>query len=154
MSFGTLRELANKMLQLQACQRDKYVEQYGICVTAMVPLNSEGEVNSEVDYFGDKCAANRKDVVMPLIPQYSDYYSLIDIVGEDHENPLPLECLVRTCDYWPLDTIFRLPVMNTDGVLQDRYWRVINQNQKHLELVYSKKIQVVPARDHYVEGVN
>jgi Txe/YoeB family toxin of Txe-Axe toxin-antitoxin module len=44
--------------------------------------------------------------------------------------------------------------MNTDGVLQDRYWRVINQNQKHLELVYSKKIQVVPARDHYVEGVN
>lgn len=152
--IGGFRGLANEALNSQACKRDKYIEAHGICVNAMLPLTEEGNFDSQVDYFGDKVTVNRKDIVMPLVPQYRDYYQLLDIVGEDLEEPLPLECLVRTSDYWPLDTIFRLPVRDTAGIVQDRYWRVIKQEQKHLEVGYSKKIYVVPARDHYIEGVN
>lgn len=146
------REYADAMVSLQACKRDNYIRLHGICVTAMLPTNTDGEEKTEYNFFGDMCADNRRDKPMFLIPQYDNYYTLLDVIGEDHEDPLPLECMTMSGDHWPRDTLFKLPVL-IDGVLKDRYWRVISHEQKHLDLSYEKKIKCVPARDSYLEGI-
>jgi hypothetical protein len=118
----------------------------------MLPLNQDGENRTDINYFGDMCADNRIDKEMWVLPYYDNYYTLLDVIGEDHEDPLPLECETLSSDHWPRDTIFRLPVL-IEGVLEDRYWRVISHEQKHLEVNYQKKIKCVPARDSYLEGI-
>lgn len=154
MTCSNLRLYMDCVASLQACRRDKQIEALGLCVTAMIPIDEAGdEVENSVDFYGDPNICNRKDKVMWLIPNYSDYYSLLSIVGEDLENPLPLECKVKTSDHWPRDTIFKLPVQHADGSVIDRYWKVLNQEGKHLEVYYDKKIQCVPARDHELEGI-
>jgi hypothetical protein len=124
----------------------------GICVTAMLPVDSDSNIKTEISYFGDMHAQNRIDTIMYLYPLYNNYYTILDVIGEDHEDPFPLECLVLTTDHWPRDTLFKLPVL-INGELKDRYWRVISQEQKHLEINYDKKIKCVPARDSYLEGI-
>lgn len=146
------REYLNSIALLQACKRDHYVKMQGICVTAMLPTNTEGDKKTDYNYFGDMCADNRVDESRTLLPLYNDYYTLLDVIGEDHEDPLPLECLTLSTEYWPRDSLFKLPVL-INGELKDRYWRVISDNQKHLDVVYNKKIKCVPARDSWLEGV-
>lgn len=147
------REYADMMVSLQACKRDNYIKNHGICVTAMLPTNTvDNENRTEYNFFGDMCSDNRVDKDMFLIPLYNDYYTVLDVIGEDHEDPLPLECLVTSEDHWPRDTLFKLPVL-IEGELQDRYWRVLSSEQKHLEVNYDKKIKCVPARDSYLEGI-
>lgn len=154
MTCSNLRLYIDCIAKLQACRRDKQIEQLGLCVTAMVPINELGEeVENEVNFYGDPCIHNRKDKVMWIVPNYKDYYSLLSIVGEDLENPLPLECQVKTTEHWPRETIFKLPVLHSNGELIDRYWKVINQEGKHLEVYYDKKLLAVPARDHELEGI-
>lgn len=150
-NYRTYQNLASCLL---ARKRDKQVEALGICVNAMLPLDSNGDNKTEFDYFGDMCAVNRQDKEMWMIPLYNNYYQLLDIIGHDPEDPLPLECTVKSTDIWPRDTIFRLPVLNTaNGIMEDTYWRVISQHEKHLEVPYERKIQAVPARSHEYFGV-
>lgn len=148
------RAYADCLASLQACIRDQYVECQGLKITAMLPIDSSGDVKPEVDFYGDYCPTNRVDKVMYLIPIYDEYYTLLDLLGEDLEDPLPLECIVKAADNWPRDTIFKLPVMNNEGQLIDRYWRVLSEQQKHLDISYSRKIKVVPAREHEIEGID
>lgn len=150
--MGSYREYADKLALLQACKRDNYIKLHGICVMAMLPYNSDGETKAEINYFGDMCGHNRINEERHLIPLYDNYYTLLDVIGEDHEDPLPLECITLSSEHWPRDTLFKLPVL-IDGELKDRYWRVISHEQKHLDVAYEKKIKCVPARDSYLEGV-
>lgn len=150
---GNYREYADCMAALQACKRDNYIKLHGICVTAMLPIDSNNENKTEYNHFGDMCSINRVDEVRFVLPLYDNYYTLLDVIGEDHEDPLPLECLTKSSDHWPRDTLFKLPVL-IEGELKDRYWRVISHEQKHLEINYEKKIKCVPARDSYLEGIN
>lgn len=147
------REYFNNLASLLACKRDSHIKLQGLCINAMLPTNSGGETKTEYNFFGDMCAVNRVDKPMFLMPHYNDYYAVLDVIGEDHEDPLPLECSTLSTDHWPRDTIFRLPVL-IQGELKDRYWRVISEHQKHLEVNYDKKIKCVPARDSYLEGIN
>ena len=150
---GNYRTYADCMVSLHACRRDSYIQMHGISVTAMLPIDVNSDIKTNISYFGDMHATNRIDKPMFLLPLYNNYYTLLDVIGEDHEDPLPLECLVLTEDHWPRDTLFKLPVM-IDGILKDRYWRVISQEQKHLEVNYDKKMKCVPARDSYLEGIS
>ena len=150
---GNYREYADKLAMLQACKRDQYIKLHGICVTAVLPTSVKSEIKTDYNFFGDMCADTRVDEVRFLIPLYDDYYTLLDVIGEDHEDPLPLECKTLSTDHWPRDTLFRLPVL-IDGVLKDRWWRVLSHEQKHLDVAYEKKIKCVPARDHFVTGID
>ncbi len=155
MTCNNYRNYANYLSQLMACARDSQIEAMGICVNAMLPVNSNGENVTEFDFYGDMNAINRQDKVMWLIPQYDNYYQLLDVLGHDPEDPLPLECIVKSTDIWPKDTIFRLPVLNTaTNEMEDIYWRVISEFQKHLDVPYERKIKAVPARKHEIEGIN
>lgn len=152
---GNYRLYADCAALVNSCLRDKYIEQHGLCVTAMLPLSESSEVKSNYTVFGDPCADNRKDETRWLIPLFKDYHQILNLVGDDIEDPLPLECLVKTTELWPNDTLFRLPVYDEAmDQLVDRYWKVIRPERKHLEVTYSKKIKVVPARDHEVKGIN
>lgn len=156
MTKSNYRDLANRQALLLACKRDKYIERAGIPVNAMLPILNESEDVSEIEFYGDIDSINRQDQVMYLIPQYEEYQQILSILdGDDLEEPLPLECIVKSTDKWPKDTIFRLPVFNnTTGEMEDRYWRVLSETKKHLEVSFERRIKVVPARDHVVEGIN
>ena len=149
---GGYREYADALACLQACRRDAYVKLHGICITAMLPVDSESNLKTEINYFGDMCAVNRVDETRFVIPLYDNYYTLLDVIGEDHEDPLPLECITMTSDHWPRDTLIGLPIVEGDS-LETRWWRVISHEQKHIDVAYDKRIKVVPARDSYIEGV-
>ncbi|NNK82754.1 MAG: hypothetical protein HKO92_06500 [Flavobacteriaceae bacterium] len=153
MTGSNYRKYVNYIASLQACKRDIYIKSHGLCVTALLPVDSDSNLKTEINYFGDMCAINRVDKPMFVLPLYNDYYTLLDVIGEDHEDPLPLECETLSVDHWPRDTIFMLPVL-IEGVLKDRFWRVLSHEQKHLEVNYQKKIKCVPARDSWLEGVN
>lgn len=150
--MSNYRSYIDCMISLQACRRDSYIKMNGICVTAMLPVDSDSNIKTDITYFGDMHAQNRIDSSMYLYPLYNNYYAILDVIGEDHEDPFPLECLVLTTDHWPRDTLFKLPVL-INGELKDRYWRVLSQEQKHLEINYDKKIKCVPARDSYLKGI-
>jgi len=153
-SSSNLRLHANCLAELQACRRDKQIEQQGFCVVAMIPIDEAGaEDEHQVDFYGDPCVANRKDKEMWILPNYDEYYSLINIMGEDSENPLPLVCSIKSTDHWPRETIFGLPVVHANGEVITKWWKVMNEEGKHLEIYYDKRIQVVPARDHELEGI-
>jgi hypothetical protein len=152
-SCDNFRAFADQLALQQACVRDHWIEQNGLCVTVMEPSTGTAEEN-KVDFYSDFCTENRIDSLKWLVPLWKDYYTILDVLGEDNEDPLPLEALVKTTDHWFRDSIVRLPVLNTENQLIDKYWRVLSGQQRHLEAVYDKKIKLVPARDHVVQGIN
>lgn len=147
MSF---RVYSDNLAEYYSCLRDRQIEHEGLRVTIHEPIDQE----NTVDFYGDPEISNRKDRVVYMIPIYRDYFEILDVLGTDAENDLPLECLIKTSDHIPRETVFRLPVRNDAGDLIDRFWRVIGSELRHLDLGYQKIIKCVPARgDHCGSGV-
>ena len=143
------RTIGNRAAAYQASLRDKYIENTGIEVTIYKP-NSE----NQLDAFGDQDTNNaaRVESQIVVVPHFKDYYQIIDILGENVENDLPLEVQIKTTEHLPIDTLIQIPLPNKyaeegEGV-QAMMWRVLSVEQKHLDTGYSKVAKCVPSRDN------
>lgn len=137
------RVYADNLAEYYSCKRDQQIEMEGLKVTLHIPVDTE----NPVDFYGDPEVTNRVDTVIYMIPLYKSYFEILDVLGTDAENDLPLEGLIKMSDHVPRETVFRLPVRNDAGQLIDRFWRVIGSEIRHLDVGFEKIIKFVPARE-------
>jgi len=141
----TYRNLVNRAVGYMTSRRDSQITAEGILAKFAVPETSA----EQLEFYSDPVSGLRKLVFYPCIPLYRAYYDMINITGTSIENELPLQIIVRSQDYIPIDTIIYLP----QNAVQDNlpmtvtFWRVLDTQFKHVESIASRIAEAVPARD-------
>lgn len=137
------RDTANSVLDYKRQQRDAFIDQHGIFIDIVIPLVKN------VDTYGDLVYATNSEVTTvrsSVIPKYSQWRMLIDIVGLSVENPIPLEIIVRSDFDYPRGTKLIIPIDD-----QVKEWKVLSSNVSHLDYTHDKIVKVVPWR--FVEEI-
>ena len=132
------RDTANQNLEYKRAQRDAFIDQQGIFIDIVVPLVKN------VDAYGDLVYATNSDVQLvrsSVIPKYSQWKMLIDIVGLSNENPIPMDIIVRSDFDYPRGTKLIIPVDD-----DYREWKVLSSSVNHLDYTHDKIVKVVPWR--------
>jgi hypothetical protein len=142
MGLGQYRRLANRSIAYIGVLRDGSIETDGI-VTKIRRPSKENQMN----YYGDFVADYMPEEDIALVPLYNKYYQVIDVLGYCVEPELPLEAVVKLYDYIPNDSIIKIAVRNLAGGLQERWWRVLSTEVKHLENVYARTAKLAPVRE-------
>lgn len=141
------RQLANKAAEYRTCLRDRYVELHGVKLCVKMPA----KLKPESDFYGDDDSVTFETHTRYVIPIYTPYYQLLEVLGTNAEADLPLELIVKVEDAWVTQSTFKLSVKNQMGCLSTRSWNVIGAEMKHLEVGYAKVIKAVPVRDDYFD---
>jgi hypothetical protein len=144
------RGLANSAALYQARLRDRALDVTGIRTECYRPVIGTGSApESAKDFYGDANPAysysNGPDSIV-VDPKYDAYHQLLDIVGLDSEQTLPLEVIIKTCDHVPDRTLLRLPIRSKSDDTRQIWWVVQRTEVKHLETYYAKVAQCVPYR--------
>lgn len=137
------RNTAHNNLDYKRQLRDARIDQNGIIIDVIVP-----NVRN-VDAYGDLVYADTAETTTyqtSVIPQYSQWRMLIDVLGFSIENPIPLEILVRTDFDYPRGTKLVIPIDD-----QYKEWKVLSAGFKHIDRMQTKSVKVVPWR--YVESI-
>jgi hypothetical protein len=130
---------------------DRQIEIMGIFAPARIPnINTGGIPNilaaSDLDFFGDIVDIPTQLTNLWCLPRYNQWYELLSILGEDLENPVPLEVYFKTSDFVPRNTLIALDVKSDNGILNRRWFRVLSLETKHIENLYGKMGRCVPLR--------
>jgi hypothetical protein len=136
------RQLANRSARYQALHRDAEIDIMGVQTKIRRP-DSENSLN----YYGDFVSSYLPDDDISVVPQYNKYYQVIDVLGYCVEPELPLEALVKTTDYVPNDSVILIGVRSLSGTIQNRWWRVLSTEVKHIENVYARVAKLSPTRE-------
>lgn len=132
------RGTANANLDYKRQQRDAFIDQHGIFIDIVIPLVKN------IDAYGDLVYATNSDVTTvrsSVIPKYSQWRMLIDVVGLSIENPIPLEIIVRSDFDYPRGTKLIIPI---DDEVKE--WKVLSSSVNHLDYTHDKIVKVVPWR--------
>jgi hypothetical protein len=105
------------------------------------------DVENSINYYGDFVSSYLPEDDITVVPQYNKYYQVIDILGYCVEPELPLEALVKTTDYVPNDSVIKIGVRSLSGDIQNRWWRVLSTEVKHIEHVYARVAKLSPVRE-------
>lgn len=142
--MGTYRDVANTTAEYQSELRDNYIENSGISIQLQVPITE-----NVLDSFGDLKTDDDTRIVsiIQAIPRFTEYYQIVDIIGQNLEEAIPLEVQIKSTQHVPNDTLLTIPTPSDDGGTQEMVWRVLSTEKKHLEVGYSKLIRCVPARN-------
>jgi hypothetical protein len=142
MGLGQYRRLADRTVQYVGAIRDYTIDTEGIVTKIRRPA-----VENQMDYYGNYVPDYQPEEDIAIVPQYNKYYQVIDVLGYCVEPELPLEALVKRYDYIPNDSIIKIAVRNLAGGLQERWWRVLSTEVKHLENVYARTAKLSPVRE-------
>jgi hypothetical protein len=136
------RDLQNNAVRYQTSLRDQAIESQGVQAVIRRPKSEDTE-----DFYGDPVSVYGPREVIFLIPNYSQYYQVVDLMGTDVEIELPLEAIAKVHDYIPNDSLILLGVRNDEGRLEMTWWRVLSSQVKHMERRMSKIVRMTPVRE-------
>jgi hypothetical protein len=139
---SSYRDLANRSVVYQAQIRDRDVENQGIRTTIQRPTTE-----NNVDFYGDPINTYGNKEPISVIPLYAQYYQLVDVLGQDIELTLALDCIVKVNEYIPNESVIHLEVRNNKGSLEKRWWRVLSTEIKHVERHYARVAHLAPVRE-------
>jgi hypothetical protein len=136
------RDLQNAAVDYQARLRDREIESKGVKSWIRRPRNEDTQ-----DFYGDPVSVYSPREPIYLIPNYTQYYQVIDIMGSDIETELPLEAIAKVHEHIPKDSLILLGARNDYGMLEVNWWRVLSSQIRHLERRTSKTIRMTPVRE-------
>jgi hypothetical protein len=135
-------ELGNRSVEYLASLRDRNVDLIGVRTKIRRP-----DRENPVSFYGDYLSSYLPEEDISLVPQYSKYYQVIDILGQMVEVNLPLQAVVKVKDYIPNDSVVLIAVRNNEGTTQSRWWRVLSTEVKHIDNHYSRIAYLAPVRE-------
>jgi hypothetical protein len=136
------RDLQNRLADYQVKLRDREIELRGVKTWIRRPKNEDTE-----DFYGDLSSNYHPREPVFLIPKYSQYYQVVDVMGSDIEIDLPLEAIAKVSEHIPKDSLILLGLRNDYGALEMNWWRVLSSQVQHLERRTSKIIRMTPVRE-------
>jgi hypothetical protein len=142
MGLGQYRRLANRTIAYIGVARDATIETDGIITKIRRPVQE-----NQMNYYGDFVNDYLPEEDIALVPLYNKYYQVIDVLGYCVEPELPLEAVVKLYDYIPNSSIIKIGIRNLAGGIQERWWKVLSTEVKHLENVYARTAKLAPVRE-------
>lgn len=142
MTAGLYRRFANRSVAYVGALRDGAIDEQGVVTKIKRPA-----IENQMNYYGDYVSDYLPEQDIVVVPQYNKYYQVIDILGYCVEPELPLEAFVKLYDYIPNDSIIKLGVRSLSGCIQQRWWRVLSTEVKHIENLYARVAKLSPVRE-------
>jgi hypothetical protein len=139
------RTYADSVLTYRVMLRDREIEAVGMLVEASLP----SEVENTVDIYGNfqRTEGSRITRSFYVVPLFEPYFQLLDIVGTDSEQSLPLEVRVKVADHIPMSTVLSIPTRRTNGSIVETKWVVNAVDIKMLNAAFAKIAKCTPYRE-------